>query len=211
MNNERKVLLFILGLILYCSSYAQDPEAVFQNGNLLSSYGKYAEALVYVDSSLRMDSSLYQRYSFRAELKSKLGMFESAINDISKCIERCKCPTRKYHVSDYFIERASLQFSNGNLDLAMADVNQSIEINPSNWRSYYFRSVLFMNEGNAQLALQDLDKSIQMNDNETTTLVARAKLRIELNDLSGACSDVKKLIEWGFDQFDPWVKENCKK
>ena len=193
------------------SSYAQDAETLFQRGNSLSVDGKYKEALIYVDSSLNIDSSLYQRYFFRAELKCNLGMIEDAIRDVSRCIDKCNCSTRKLHVSSYYLKRAELQYSLNNQLSSMNDVNQSITYNPKNWEAYNFRSILFIDSGQIQFALADLNKSYLINDNEATTLIIRGKLKIATGDIEGACMDLSKVVDWGFSEIEPWISNNCKK
>jgi tetratricopeptide (TPR) repeat protein len=210
-NSAIGALTIILSGLLTFSANSQDAEELFQQGNSLSIDEKYKEALIYVDRSLKMDSSLYQRFGFRAELRTKLGMIEEAIDDISRCINKCKCPTRKYHVSDYYLERAELQLLIKDQPSAMVDINKSISTNPNNWKAYNFRSGLFIAKGQMTPALTDLNKSFAINDNESTTLIARGKLKIEIGDLDGACSDLSKVAEWGFDEFDIWITKNCKK
>jgi tetratricopeptide (TPR) repeat protein len=210
-KNLIAALTIILSGLSFFSANSQDAEEIFQQGNSLSMDGKYKEALAYVDRSLNMDSSLYQRFGFRAELKFKLGMIEEAIGDISRCIDKCKCPTRKYHVSDYYLERSELQLLLKNQQAAMEDVNKSISNNPNNWKAYNFRSGLFITNGQVPLALADLNKSFAINNNEATTLIVRGKLKIEIGDLEGACSDLSKVADWGFDEFDTWIEKNCKK
>jgi tetratricopeptide (TPR) repeat protein len=205
------LLAVLLAGLLPHSANSQSAEEIFQRGNSLSFDGKYKEALMYVERSLNMDSSLYQRFGFRAELKAKLGMIDEAIDDVSRCIEKCKCPTRKYHVSDYYLERAELQLLNKNHSAAMQDVSKSISYNTNNWKSYNFRSHLFVANGEITLALADLDKSAKINDNEASTLIARGKLKIKIGDLEGACSDLAKVAAWGIDDFDNWIGQNCKK
>jgi|SRR5688572_13145200 len=209
-ETTRFVLTMIVAGLLPPSAYSQSAEEIFQRGNSLGFDGKYKEALIYVDRSLNMDSSLYQRFGFRAELKTKLGMIDDAIDDVSRCIEKCKCPTRKYHVSDYYLERAELQFLNKNRPAAMQDVIKSISYNSNNWKAYNFRSELFVINGEIPLALADLDKSFYINDNEASTLIARGKLKIEIGDSKGACSDLAKVAAWGIDDFDAWIRQNCK-
>lgn len=206
-----KTLFKILAFALTIPTNAQDAEEIFQRGNSLSWDGKYQEALIYVDSSLNLDSSLYQRYLFRAQLKAKLGMFGSAIDDVTKCIERCKCTTRKYHVSTYYLERAKLQIETNNHDAAISDATKSINSNPYNWHSYNFRSNLYIKSGNLMGALSDLNRSIKIDDNQAETFIARGQLRIEIGDIDGACSDLIKVVSWGLDEFEPWIKENCNK
>lgn len=211
--NQIITRIFITLLVVSISinlANSQDAEEIFQHGNSLSWDGKYEEAIMYVDSSLNMDSSLYQRYAFRSELNAKLGRYEQAIQDITKCIERCKCTTRKYHVSTYYLERAHLQLLNNNTEAAISDATKSISSNPNKWESYNFRSNLSIQSGNLNEALTDLNKSININDNQAETFIARGKLRIQMEDIQGACNDLSKVSSWGFDEFEPWINENCK-
>jgi tetratricopeptide (TPR) repeat protein len=90
-------------------------------------------------------------------------------------------------------------------------VNQSIQYNANEWEAYNFRSGLLLSQGHLQLALKDLNKSFTINANEATTLIARGKLKIQLGDLQGACSDLTQVASWGFDEFEPWINENCNK
>jgi tetratricopeptide (TPR) repeat protein len=210
-KNLIATLTIILTGLLSFSASSQNAEEIFQQGNSLSLDGNYKEALAYVDRSLNMDSSLYQRFLFRADLKFKLGMIEEAIDDVSRCIDKCKCPTRKYHVSNYYLERSQLQLLLKNQQATMEDVNKSISNNPNNWKAYNFRSGLYSDKGQITLALADLNKSFAINDNEATTLIARGKLKIEIGDLDGACSDLSTVADWGFNEFELWIKNNCKK
>ena len=205
-----------LPLILLCLSLfrlnlkAQDAEEIFQTGNRLDSEGKYTEALKYVNKSLSMDSSLYQRYMFKAELEFKLGMIDEAIIDMGKCIDRCDCPTRKYHVSSYYFRRANLHIHNEDVDSAIKDVDSSIKRNPERWEAYNLRSQLNIRIGEFQKALIDLNKSYSINDNEAKTLILRGQLRNKLGDVEGACNDLTTVVNWGFDEFEEWTNQNCK-
>ena len=201
--------LILTGSVVF-SAFCQNTEEIFQQGNLFDKEGDYRKALIYVDSSMTMDSSLYQRFGFRAEIKFKLGMVKEAIDDISKCIDKCRCPTRKYHVSDYYRRRAEMKLSIFKIPFAIEDANKSISRNPSNWKAYNVRSNLMQIQGLNLLALADLDKSFVINDNEATTLKARGKLRFEIGDLEGACADFSIVAKWGFDEYDSWVKRYCK-
>lgn len=202
-------LLLCLSLVQF-NLKAQDAEEIFQTGNRLDSEGKYVEALKYVNKSLSIDSSMYQRYMFKAELEFKLGMINAAIIDMGKCIDRCNCPTRKYHVSSYLVRRANLHIHKEDFESAMNDVNSSIKQNPERWEAYNLRSHLNIRQGEFQKALIDLNKSYSINDNEATTLILRGQLRSELGDQAGACNDLTTVVNWGFDEFEEWISQNCK-
>lgn len=185
-------------------------EAIFQKGNSLSNEGKYRDALEHVERSMAMDSSLYQRYMFRASLKAKLGMYESAISDVSKAIERCNCTNRKFHVSSYLLERARLHEQINNIDLAMADVNESILSNPQKWESYLYRGQLLAKSQKFDEALNDLNRAAKLNDNEAAIFVTRGLIHAKLGNMKEACLNFQIVSDWGFEDAKQWVKANCK-
>jgi len=189
---------------------AKEIEEIFQKGNSLSREGKYKEALEHVERSMAMDSSLYQRYLFRADLKAKLGMYESAILDVSKCIERCNCTHRKSHVSTYLLRRASLHEQNNEFDLAMKDANESILSNPTSWQSYLYRGQFFAKVQQFDKALEDLNKSAQLNGNRPEIFISRGLIHAQLGNMEEACSDFRIVKSWGFEEAKEWLKANCK-
>jgi len=207
------ILKIVYSAICLCFStiyvMAQDAEALFQKGNSLTWDGKYEEALDFVNKSLEIDSSLYQRYGFRAKIKANLGMYESAIEDITRCINKCNHKTRRYHVASRYLERAELHVLKNNNEAALEDTNKSISSNPNSWKAYNYRSSLLIKSGKSENALADLNKSIQINDNEASTYILRGKLRIDMGNIDGACSDFSKVSKWGFDEFDSWIRKNC--
>ncbi|MBX2841372.1 MAG: hypothetical protein KTR26_06345 [Flammeovirgaceae bacterium] len=206
MRNIVFITLFVLsGFLAVC----QDAESIFQKGNSLSLKGKYKEALNYVNRSLELDSSLYQRYGFRAEIKTNLGMYESAIQDITKCINKCTCPTRKYHVASYYLERAELYIKKGDSQSALNDANSSIRTNPNEWKAYVYRSKLLLANSKNAKALSDLNKAITLDNNQAESFIMRGELLIKMGDKKAACQDFSKVLGWGFDEYELWIKKNC--
>lgn len=191
------------------SKRAIEIEEIFQKGNSMHRVGKYKEALEYVERSMAMDSSFYQRYFFRAEIKEKLGMYESAISDITICIERCDCSTRKSHIASYLMKRAMLREKNRQFDLAIADANESILSNPKSWEGYYYRGVLFANNEQFEKALADLNKSFRLNSKIPEILIARGHIKAALGNFKDACSDFKVLKERGVPDVEKWILKYC--
>ncbi|MCE7995158.1 MAG: hypothetical protein HEP71_24475 [Roseivirga sp.] len=189
---------------------AKEIEEIFQKGNSLSREGKYKEALEHVERSMAMDSNLYQRYSFRADLKAKLGMYESAISDMSTCIERCNCTYRESHISSYLIKRASFHEQNEDFESALKDANESLLYNSKSWQSYLYRGQLLAKSQQFEEALDDLNKSAQLNDNRPEIFITRGLIHAKLGNMENACSDFKIVKDWGYEEAKQWMKENCK-
>ncbi|MEL6560955.1 MAG: hypothetical protein AAFQ94_22360 [Bacteroidota bacterium] len=205
------IVFLLVFLSINTSANSQDKEKIFRKGVNLYDDGMYKEALIYIDSSLNMDSSLYQRFHLRADIKSALKMYKAAIEDMTRCINKCKGPNRMSHVSDYYLRRSELHYFDKNQNQAFLDIHKSIEFNPKNWKAYNIRSFYYKKSGNTYDALDDLSTSISINDNEANTYVARGELRADVGDIAGACVDFKKLSGWGFDEYDLWIKDNCSK
>jgi len=205
-----RITLFVLLFLNAFAGQSQNAEEIFQKGNSLWSGNKFKEALVYVDSSLNMDSSLYQRYLFRADIKVDLGMIESAIIDVTKAIERCKHTTWKYHVSDYYLERSNLHVQNNDSTAAVDDLDKSISINQKNWQARNKKSQFLIGKGKLQEALSDLNNSLEIDDNQAESFILRGKLLMQMGKIPKACSDFSTVYNWGFDEYEQWIKENCK-
>ena len=191
---------------------AQDAEALFSEARrLYQEEFKPNKALIYLDSSLSIDSSLYQRFSFRAQMLMDIGRHDLAIADVTKCIDKCACqPHRDSHVSGYYLDRARLYRYLGNETEALYDVNESIKKNPNNWKAYIFRSETFQKEGKPKLAIADLTMAINIDDNQAGPYETRGRLLWEIGDIEGACKDFSKIISWGFEEYKDWVKQNCR-
>ena len=136
----RKALIFIVTLwgLSNGTAQAQDSETLFREAvRLYDGEFKPNKALIYLDSSLSIDSSLYQRFHYRASMLMDIGRHDLAIVDITKCIERCACePNVNHHVSDYYLDRAKLHRHLGHEDEELSDVNESIAHNVKNWQAF---------------------------------------------------------------------------
>lgn len=206
-----KALITFLISFLALSLYAQDTEEIFQKGNSLNSEGKFHEALIQVNLSMSIDSSSYQRYLFRAEIKGELGLIQSAIEDVTKCIDRCDHKkTRNSHHSYYYLARAKLQLLNNNQILGVSDASENTLLAFKKQQLYNFRNGILTQSDNIIRSLTDLNKSISLDYNQVYAFIIRGEIRTRLGDLKGACNDLTQAVDWGFDEYESWVRKNCK-
>ena len=103
------------------SVQGQDSEKIFRKGVNLYEDNQFKEALIYIDSSLNMDSSMYQRFSLRANIKVDLKMYKAAIEDITRCINHCQIPNRRGHLSNYYLRRSELLQMDNYPEMAFSD------------------------------------------------------------------------------------------
>ena len=193
------------GIIIDSNLLARkDVEEIFQKGNYHYGQGEYKTALFYVDSAISIDSKYIPRFAFRATIKESLGMYESAIEDLTICIKGAS-----QHWTHYYLSRGDVKMKMKKYDDALSDYNKSIELKKDNWHSYYARCKLKIKLNQIEEALLDINRTIEINDNLSEVFETRVSLRIKLGDKRGACSDLQQLKEWGGDEYDKLIKENC--
>ena len=190
---------------------AEKIEAIFQKGNILNEQGKFKKALEQVELSMSMDSSLYQRYMFRADLKVSLEMYESAIADVTTCIERCDCPTRSSHVLTYTFERAKIHALNLDNASAYKDLDAVITAHPDDWEALELRAHLHVKAEEYQEALPFLNKLIKLDNENFQNYYYRGIANQHLKNTKAACDDLRTAIKAGFTESREWVFINCKR
>jgi len=184
-------------------------EAIFQKGNSLHKQGKFKEALEYVEKSMRMDSSLYQRHLFLAEIKTELGMYESAIADVTKSIERCDHTPNNSHVSSYLQIRADIHLLNKDLDAAVKDLKSALELVPKDGQALKKLAKIYLEDQKFDQAVLYLDQLVALDNQDWESQYLRGLAYIKLNQPKKACTDLKLAKKEGYRVSKRWLSANC--
>jgi tetratricopeptide (TPR) repeat protein len=86
------------------------------------------------------------------------------------------------------------KFRSGNLDGAIEDYNQAIEINPGYASAYYNRGIAYEDLGDSGNALMDYTKAIEINPDYVDAYINRGSLLLEEGDFEGAIKDFTHAI-----------------
>jgi tetratricopeptide (TPR) repeat protein len=93
---------------------------------------------------------------------------------------------------------------------AIEDINKAIELEPSNWISYFSKGVtlsLFFENDNQ--ALDAFSMAISLNPNAGEAYYYRGNVKLVLKDTIGACSDWRKALDLGITEATVFIDENC--
>lgn len=153
--------------------------------------GHYLEAIEDLDQALMSDPHAVSAYELRAQLRCYLGDQEGAVTDFSQVIRLSPCAAAYYNrgVSLYHADR---------LDLALADLDQAIGLQPTFVAAYYARGNIRYELGEVQGALDDYDRALHIDPHEDDVsasdehgLYARAVAFSYLGDPEAALKEVE--------------------
>jgi uncharacterized caspase-like protein len=161
-----------------------------QCGYLLANVGQLDRAQSEYDNAIKVASPvLVWDYLERAEFHWDFkGDFEPALDDLNKAIEM-----EGTFNNTPLLRRGKLYRANGKYDLALADFNKLLSINPKDSAGFENRGLLYMSRGDYNLALADLNKSIALGG-KTTSYMNRAEVWRARGDLDKAIADLDRGI-----------------
>ncbi len=116
-------------------------------------------------------------YSVRASAFARKGDHDKAVADMNVVIARE--PNDAHH----FGSRARMYEDQGKIELAKADYDQAIRLNPKDAYSYYWRSV-FNTERDLKAAIEDLDRAILLDPKDQIFALKRELLKKKLDSAS---------------------------
>jgi tetratricopeptide (TPR) repeat protein len=90
------------------------------------------------------------------------------------------------NLSYLYSDRGFMRMQTGELALALADLNEAIRIDPSNFYAFWNRGAVYTAEGEFDLARADLDKALDLNPDK----ISRAKIQEALNVVNAAARAV---------------------
>jgi lipoprotein NlpI len=99
-------------------------------------------------------------------------------------------------VDDY--QLSFFQYQIGDLDGAIADLTEAIELKPDFADAYYDRGIAKICKGDLDGAIADFTKALDLNPENVLAYHNRGCLRYDLLDFTNALADFKKVVE-----FDP--------
>ena len=106
-------------------------------------------------------------------------------------------PRNRALKADDYLASATQKYERGDIQGALADLNQAIALNPKFAEAYYNRGLLkVQNLNDVQGALADYDRAIALTPKSALAYNNRGHLKYhKLNDVQGALDDLSKAIE----------------
>jgi len=171
----------------WVASAPERAQAQFDSGSRLMTPGAYGEAVKRFDRAVAISPHLAGAYYERGVAHHLLGDADAAINDLSRAI------AEDPNYGEAYTERASIllergSHDRGNLERALADFTQAVEVEPSA-NGFYQRGQTYASLGQPDKAIADFDRAIAESPNSPYIYRARAEAKRSLGDMAGYQAD----------------------
>src|SRR5688572_10081132 len=98
-------------------------------------------------------------------------------------------------IGDAYSNRGLARYQKGDLEGALADLNQAIRIRPTLAVAYLNRAAVQRAQMETMAAIKDLDRAISLDKKMFQAFSNRGSLRLDLEDYQGALADLNRAIE----------------
>ncbi len=105
--------------------------------------------------------------------------------------------TRRSTEALAFSNRGDMYANQGQYDLAIAEYNRALELNPSDAEAFNNRGAMYINRGQHDLAIADFNRALELNPRYAMAYNNRGWFLLMLGDTTKACSDAKRGCELG--------------
>jgi tetratricopeptide (TPR) repeat protein/S1-C subfamily serine protease len=127
--------------------------AFLHKSEVLKRLNQFDKALVAIDKAIALQKDNTNLYSQRGLILKNLKQYTAAEAALTTAINLNPR-------ADFYNNRGAVYKEQGKLDLALADYNQSLALNPNHALSYYNRAKFYEEQGKIDLALADYNKAI---------------------------------------------------
>ena len=163
---------------------------------VLSNLSRFDEALVAINSAITLEPKNANHYLQQAVILSNSKRLEEAIVAYNRAIEISPRAA-------FYNNRANLYKEQGEVQLALADYQKALEINPNNANAYNNRANLYQQQGEMELALADYQKALEINPNYANAYGGRGLLYQQMGNQPAAIADLKKAQQLFIQQNNP--------
>ncbi len=183
-----------------------DPELLgaYKNRQILQSrIGNYYEAHQDYNRSKEIRPNFYKVLYNRGMNNFRLGNFHAAINDYTQVIDND--PNDYWALHSRGIAKSSL----GLFQEAINDYMKALKINPSSEKILTSIGVDKSRLGSNQEAIDYYTQALAINPSYELAYFNRARVRHDLEDISGACEDWMKVSQSRYPSLTKLIKDHC--
>lgn len=182
------------------------PQVYFAYMNLAIIYniqGRNSEALENISKALSLNSNNANIFYNYAIILSEVDRNQEALEKIEEAIK---------------IEKFSAEFHNtkGNILMDLNLIDDAIKefkyvttFNPKYGGAYYNLGYIFGKQKNPKESIKWYNKAVSLNFDLESTLVNRALQKIQLDQKSSACDDLKRAFKLGRKDIEPYIQRLC--
>jgi tetratricopeptide (TPR) repeat protein len=152
--------------------------------------GQPTEALVDLTTSLLLRPKFGEAYSLRAEVHASLGNLKEAESDFTKALLQISGSDR----CDLYFSRGKIRLNLQDLDGALSDFSNAIQLNPSEGTYHQYRGSAQGRLGNHEVALVDLSRAIELQP-DGDKYCCRGQAHYHLGQYKESLSDLTRALK----------------
>ena len=156
-------------------------------GLAFSKKGDTAKAEADLDRAIRLDPKRDGGFAYRAAHYRDIGDYEKALADHARSIELLA------DAANYFARAKTLRLK-GDLDLALADTNESVKLETRPFWSLQQRGIVYRYRGDYDRAIADFDRLLRDYPDTAAAYVERGRAYEKKGDLVRARADFERAL-----------------
>lgn len=184
MGNEQAALVDFQMALEY---EGNNPVYPAQIGDRYFAMEQYKQAVNYYDISIDLKVSDAKVFNNRANAKTYLGEYQSAVYDFNNAI-------LLDYQGQFFANRSFAQLYLGKYELAEADGREATKLEENNHRAYYSMGLSNLNRLLLADAIYYFDKAIEIEKNDAAYYSDRGVAKYMLEDFYGAQADFQTAL-----------------
>ncbi|TRT53867.1 MAG: tetratricopeptide repeat protein, partial [Microcystis aeruginosa Ma_QC_C_20070703_M131] len=148
----------------------------------------YEQALTVINQAISLVPNNPNHYNEKSSVLNQLKRYDEGLAAITQAINLAPRAA-------WYYNRGILYYNQQKYELALADYNKAIDINPNFAEAYNNRGNLYSNQQKYELALADYNKAIDINPNYANAYYNRGLLYYNQQKYELALSDYSKAID----------------
>ncbi|MDD4777338.1 MAG: hypothetical protein PHV53_03510 [Fermentimonas sp.] len=194
---KKHLIAFIIIFSSFSTIAQVDTDRVMIIGKNALYFEDYVLAIQYFNQVITAKPYLAEPYYFRAVSKFMLDDFKGAELDATACLQR-----NPYYTAAYQLRGAARQ-NQENYEEAAADYQRSLEFFPEDRITLVNMGIVNIEMEQYDIAEKFFDVLLRRFPDYTPGYLARSQMYLEMNDTTGALTDLNKAIE-----IDPYTSQS---
>lgn len=158
--------------------------------------GQWSKAIPYLKKMIELQpDNTHVSYNLAISYQN-VNQLETAIQLLDKIIDRYP------NTASFYLSRANLKISKGDMLAAKADYDKSISVDPDNYAGFWERGLFFKNNSNPAMAGNDLNRAIELlgkeiekNPQDAPLVLRRAEIIEQTGNIQGAFKEYDSYLQ----------------